>query len=127
MHTFASLLSVDNLQSTWTSSSAVKTVCIGGEAGVAMQSWAHLEEMEGCYQRAAELRSYSLQEQTSFVPPLRLGPKATEDPIFAPIFGQVGCCISVHSVLLYSLSSTLAAAAAAGSIPLVPSLRDDDV
>ena len=78
------------LQCTCTSSCAVKTACIGGEDGVAMQSWAHLEELEGCYQRAAELRSYSLQEQTSFVPPLRLGPKATEDPIFAPIFGQVG-------------------------------------
>ena len=63
-----------------------------------MQSWAHLEETEECYQRAAELRSYSLQEQTTFVPPLRLGPKATEDPIFAPIFGQVGCYISVYSV-----------------------------
>ena len=54
-----------------------------------MQSWAHLEEQQGAYQRAQELRSYSLQEHTSFVPPLRLGPDAAVDPIFAPIFGQV--------------------------------------
>lgn len=53
------------------------------------QSWAHLEEQEGAYQRAQELRNFSLQEQTSFVPPLNLGPDAAVDPIFSPILGQV--------------------------------------
>lgn len=57
-----------------------------------LQSWAHLEEQQGAYQRAQELRSYSLQEQTSFVPPLQLGPDAAMDPIFTPILGQVIYC-----------------------------------
>lgn len=54
-----------------------------------MQSWVRLEEQQGAYERANELRSYSLQEQTSVVPSLRLGPDAADDPIFAPVMKQV--------------------------------------
>ena len=53
-----------------------------------LQSWALLEEKEGLYTRANELRSYSLQEQTSVVPPLNLGTQP-DDPLITSVFKQV--------------------------------------
>lgn len=53
-----------------------------------LQSWAQLEEEQGLYQRASELRNYSLQEQTSFVPRLNLGTQP-QDPILTSVFKQV--------------------------------------
>jgi len=53
-----------------------------------LQSWALLEEQQGLYTPANELRSYSLQEQTSVVPPLNLGTQP-DDPLITSIFKQV--------------------------------------
>ena len=55
-----------------------------------LQSWAQLEEEQGLYQRASELRSYSLQEQTTFVAPLNLGTQP-DDPLLTSVFKQVDC------------------------------------
>lgn len=56
-----------------------------------LQAWAQLEEEQGLYPRASELRSYSLQEQTTFVAPLKLGTQP-DDPLLTSVFKQVGCC-----------------------------------
>lgn len=67
---------------------------------MAVQSWALLEEQQGLYTRASELRSYSLQEQTSVVPPLNLGTQP-DDPLLTSVFKQV----SLVSVLASSTSA----------------------
>lgn len=62
---------------------------------VVVQSWAQLEEEQGLYQRANELRNFSLQEQTSVVPPLNLGTHP-DDPLLTSVFKQVSrslCCV----------------------------------
>ncbi|DBA72955.1 hypothetical protein WJX79_002845 [Trebouxia sp. C0005] len=59
------------------------------QSEVSWASWALLEEKEGLYTRANELRSYSLQEQTSVVPPLNLGTQP-DDPLITSVFKQIG-------------------------------------
>lgn len=52
-------------------------------------SWALLEEEQGLLQRASELRSFSLQEQTTFVVPVKLGTQP-DDPLLTSVFKQIG-------------------------------------
>ena len=71
-------------------------------ARVAVQSWALLEEQQGLYTRASELRSYSLQEQTSVVPPLNLGTQP-DDPLLTSVFKQVSLVsVLASNVCTYS-------------------------
>ena len=49
-----------------------------------LQAWAQLEEEQGLYPRASELRSYSLQEQTTFVGPQMLGTQLDDPPPPSP-------------------------------------------
>ena len=70
-----------------------------------VQSWAQLEEEQGLYQRASELRNFSLQEQTSFVPRLNLGTQP-DDPILTSVFKQVSVqhatTIDIQSITMHA-------------------------
>ena len=69
-----------------------------------MQSWAQLEEEQGLYQRGSELRSYSLQEQTTLVAPLKLGTQP-DDPLLTSVFKQVDCYFA--ALLCHSMDAQL--------------------
>ena len=94
-------LARDHLQISW--NDMIHTIlcvykCVSGKC-CCVQSWAQLEEQQGLYQRANELRSFSLQSQTSVVAPLNLGTQA-DDPLLTSVLKQVSFSSHCEASLL---------------------------
>ena len=78
------------------------------ENDAALQSWAALEESQGAYVRASELRNYSLQEQTAVVVPSNFVVGESKSTL-APVFKQVGseACHVKKCLLLLSTGTCI--------------------